>query len=103
MLVVTRIPTHRNDGSRIGHRERWAILNLVRQTLGGYTLECPFEGAWVADDGQCYEEMSYRLEVLLPPERLPEAGELFTRIGKQLGQRAIYFEVREGGEIIDLD
>ncbi len=32
-----------------------------------------------------------------------EARELFVRIGKQLGQRAIYLEVREGGEIIDLN
>ena len=50
-----------------------------------------------------YEETSYRLEVLLPPERVSAARELFTRIGKQLGQRAIYFEVREADEIIDLD
>ena len=32
-----------------------------------------------------------------------EARALFSRIGKQLGQRAIYFEVREGGKIIDLE
>ncbi len=95
MLVVTRIPTHRN--------ERRSILTLVRDTFGGYSLEGPFEGAWVADDGQVYEETSYRLEVLVPPERVGEARELFTRMGKQLGQRAIYFEVREAGEIIDLD
>jgi len=43
------------------------------------------------------------LEVLVPPERVSEARGLFTRTGKQLGQRAIYFEVREAGEIIDLD
>ena len=67
------------------------------------TLEGPFQGGWVADDGRAYEETSYRLEVLVAPERLREARELFTRLGKQLGQRAIYFEVREGGEIIDLD
>jgi hypothetical protein len=103
MLVITRLPTHRNNGSKISARERRAILTLVRDTFGGYTLEGPFEGAWVADDGQVYEEASYRLEVLVPPERLSEARELFTRIGKRLGQRAIYLEVREGGEIIDLD
>src|SRR5436190_14433673 len=103
MLVVTRIPTHRNDGSKISRRERRAILTLVRDTFGGYSLEGPFQGAWVADDGQVYEETSYRLEVLVPAERLSEARELFTRIGMQLGQRAIYFEVREGGEIIDLN
>ena len=49
------------------------------------------------------EETSYRLEVLVPPERLSEARALFTEIGKQLGQRAIYLEVCEGGEIIDLE
>ena len=103
MLVVTRIPTHRNDGSMIGRREHRAILTLVRDAFGGYALEGPFQGAWVADDGQTYEETSYRLEVVVPPERLSDARELFIRIGKQLGQRAMYLEVREGGEIIDLD
>jgi hypothetical protein len=103
MLVVSRIPTHRNDGSRVSKRERRTILSVVRDTFGGYSLEGPFEGAWVADDGRVYEETSYRLEVLVPAERVSEARELFTQIGEQLGQRAIYFEVREAGEIIDLD
>jgi hypothetical protein len=103
MLVVTRIPTHRNDGSKISQRERRAMLTSVRDAFGGYTLEGPFEGAWVADDGRVYHETSYRLEVLVPPERVSEVRELFTRMGEQLGQRAIYFEVREAGEIIDLE
>jgi hypothetical protein len=103
MLVVTRIPTHRNDGTKISQRERRSILSLVREKFGGYTLEGPFQGAWVADDGAVYEETSYRLEVLVPPERVSEARDLFARIGRQLGQRAIYFEVRDAGEIIDLD
>jgi hypothetical protein len=103
MIVITRIPTHHNDGNKINQRDRRAILTLVRDAFGGYTLEGPFEGAWVADDGQTYVETSYRLEVLVPTERLSEARDLFIRIGKKLGQRAIYFEVREGGEIIDLE
>ena len=103
MIVTTRLPTHRNDGSKVQRRELRAILTLVRDTFGGYSLEGPFQGAWVADDGQAYEETSYRLEVLVSPERLSEARELFMRFGSQLGQRAIYFEVREGGEIIDLE
>jgi hypothetical protein len=102
VLVVTRIPTHRNDGSKISPRERRAILTLMRDALGGYSLEGPFQGAWVADDGRVYEETSYRLEVLVSAKRVSEARDLFVRVGKQLGQRAIYFEVRESGEIIDL-
>ena len=103
MLVITRIPTNRNDGSKVSPRERRAFLTLVRDTFGGYTLEGPFKGAWVGDDGRVYEETSYRLEVLVPSQRLSKARHLFMQLGKQLGQRAIYFEVREGGEIIELD
>jgi len=103
MLVITRIPTHRNDGSKIGRRELRNILNRVCDEFGGYTLEGPFEGAWVADDGKRYEETSYRLEVVVASEDVRAARELFVSVGLQLGQRAIYFEVREGGEIIDLE
>lgn len=103
MLVITRIPTHRNDGSKVSQRERRAFLTQVRDAFGGYSLEGPFQGAWVGDDGRVYEETSYRLEVLVPAERLGEARALLMGLGRQLGQRAIYFEVREGGEIIELD
>lgn len=99
MLVITRIPTHRNDGSKISLRERRAVLSLVRDTFGGYSLEGPYRGAWIADHG----EESYRLEIVVATERLSEAREICMKIGRQLGQRAIYFEVREGGEIIDLE
>ena len=102
MLVITRVPTHRNDGAKISATARRDILRQVRDAFGGYTLEGPFQGAWVADDGQVYEETSYRLEVIIAPRQLQAARELVIDIGKQLGQRAMYFEVREGGEIIDL-
>jgi hypothetical protein len=103
MLVVTRLPTHRNDGSKISRRELRAILTRVRDSIGGYSLEGPFQGAWTAEDGKIYEETSYRLEVIIEPEQLSETRALFIGIGQQLGQRAIYFEVRSGGEIIDLE
>jgi hypothetical protein len=102
MIVVTRIPTRHNDGSKVGIRELRAIVNRVFNAFRGYSLEGPFKGGWIAEDGEVYEEMSYRLEVVVPPERVKEARELFMSIGIQLRQRAIFFEVREGGEIIDL-
>jgi hypothetical protein len=103
MVVITRLPTHHNDGSKVSRREQREILTQVRCSFGGYSLEGPFQGSWIADDGHEYTETSYRLEVLVPAERLAEAKEMCLAIGRQLGQRAIYFEVREGGEIIDLD
>lgn len=102
MLVITRLPTHRNDGSKVSRRELRAILTRIRDTFRGYSLEGPFQGAWIADDGGAYSQTSYRLEVVVPAKRLAQAREMFIDIGRQLGQRAIYFEVREGGEIIDL-
>ena len=103
MIVVTRRPTHRNDGSRVSNRELRAIMKRVFAALNGYSLEGPFDGGWRAADGECYEEISYRLEGVVNQERVHEARELFVDIGKRLGQRAIYFEVREGGEIIELE
>src|SRR5262245_55549526 len=98
MLVITRLPTHRNDGSKVSRRELRTILTRVRDAFGGYSVEGPFEGAWTADDETVYTETSYRLEVVVPAERLGDARQLFIAVGRQLGQRAIYFEVREGGE-----
>ena len=100
--MITRIPTHRNDGTQIRAAARREILRQVRDAFGGYTLEGPFYGAWVADDGTVYEETSCRLEMLIEPGHLQMVRELVISIGKQLGQRAMYFEVREGGEIIDI-
>lgn len=103
MIAATRIPTHRNDGSKVSKRELKTILKRVRAKFRGYSLDDPADGVWIADDGQVYEEQSRKLEVVVSAERVSEARELFLDIGRQLGQRAIYFEVREGGEIIDLD
>lgn len=103
MLVITRLPTHRNDGSKISATERRELLRQVRDSFGGYSLEDPFQGSWVADDGKVYEGTSYRLEMIIEPGQIQEARKLVIRIGRQLGQRAIYFEVREGGEIIDIE
>ncbi len=43
------------------------------------------------------------MEVLIEPGQFQVARELVVGIGKQLGQRAMYFEVREGAEIIDIE
>jgi hypothetical protein len=91
MIVVTRIPTRRNDGSKIRQREMREIVSRVFEAFRGYSLEGPFTGGWMADDGEVYREMSYRLEVVVAPERVNEARELFKSIGTQLGQRAIFF------------
>jgi hypothetical protein len=103
MIAVTRIPTHRNDGSKVSTAERQRILKRVREKFRGYSLEGPFPGAWVAASGEVFEEASYKLEVVISRKEVGKARAHFMEIGRQLGQRAIYFELREGGEIIDLE
>ena len=103
MIATTRIPTHRNDGSKVSRRELRAILARVQRAFDGYSLDMPSDGAWVASDGRVYREKSQKLEVVVPKEDVEKARELFIALGKKLGQRAIFFEVREGGEIIDLE
>ena len=103
MIATTRIPTHRNDGTKVGKRELRSILGRVRKAFRGYSFEVPCDGAWVAVDGSVYEEQSRKREVVVSRKDVKKARALFVSIGKQLGQRAIYFEVREGGEIIDLE
>ena len=103
MIAVTRIPTHRNDGSKVSDAQLKRILDRICDAFNGYSLEGPHQGAWVSADGKVYREESYKLEVIVPPERVKEVRAHFARIGKRLGQKAIYFELREGGEVIDLE
>lgn len=56
----------------------------LRDVFGGDSLEGPFQGAWVTDDGNVYEETSYRLEVMIEPGQLQMARELvIRRMGKK--------------------
>jgi hypothetical protein len=93
MIVVTRIPTHRNDGSEISESELTRILNRVVDKFHGYSWEGPCHGVWISADGTVYREKSYTLEVVVPRERIKHSRAHFARIGKQLGQKAIYIEV----------
>jgi hypothetical protein len=102
LLVITRLPTHSNDGAKISAAARRDILRQVHDAFGGYTLEGPFQGAWVVDDGKVYEETSYRLEVIIEPGQLQVARELVISIGKQLGQRAMYFKFAQAARLLIL-
>ena len=104
MIFITRIPTHRNDRMPIQPDELEAIKRQVWEAFGGLSLDGPGQGVWLADDGTVYDETSYMLQVYCDRDRYQEARDLVIRIGRQLGQRAMYFEVRyfDGVEIIDI-
>lgn len=104
MIFITRIPTHRNDGTPVSDTELEDIKRQVWETFGGLSIDGPGSGVWIADDGAIYEENSYVLQVHCDRSQYHEARELIISIGRQLGQRAMYFEVRyfDGVDIVDI-
>jgi hypothetical protein len=95
MTFTTILPKQRNDGTRVSRKEMNAILRSLREQFGGVTVEGEVEGHWVDPaDGKPYSERSLKVTVACDRERLHEAEDAVRDIGRQLGQKAMYFEVR---------
>ncbi len=101
---MTRIPTHYNDGTPVPKGVLDEITEEVFEVFGGCTVEGPGRGIWGDDEGRVYSEDSFRLEVACERGQYAEARETVLRIGRRLGQKAMYFEVRyfDGVEILDV-
>ena len=78
MIATTRIPTHRNDGSRVSRQELHAIIERVQRAFDGYSLDSPSDGVWVASDGQVYREKSQKLEVVVSREEVEKARDFLS-------------------------
>src|SRR5205085_966588 len=88
-------PKRRNDGSSVSRKEMTAILVALRVQFGGLTVEGEVEGQWLDEtDGKVYCDRSVKVTVACDRSRLPEAEEAVREIGRRLGQKAMYFEVR---------
>jgi hypothetical protein len=105
MTFTTFLPKSRNDGARVSRKELNAILRDLRLRFGGYTVEGEAEGQWTDPaTGKTYTDRSIKVTVACHRERLHEAAEAVRAIGRQLGQLAMWFEVKgaDGVEILDL-
>lgn len=95
MIFVTLIPTCRNDGTPVSQAELDEIVKGFRERFGGATIDGQVEGYWLdTANGRHYFDKSLRLTVICEPERLHEAEEMVTDVGRKLDQRGMYFEVR---------
>lgn len=93
MVFTVLIPTRRNDGSEVSDAEMQAILGGLWQRFGGATIDGIVEGHWT-DGGEHYQDRSLKVSIACESDRLHEAEEVVLAIGRQLGQLAMYFEVR---------
>lgn len=100
---ITLIPTRRNDGSVVSRTERDAILQGLWERFGGVTREGLVEGHWIdPGDGEHYRDRCWKVVVAFSAERLEEAKNAVLEIGRQLGQKSMYFEVRENIDVLNV-
>ncbi|HQU44454.1 MAG TPA: hypothetical protein PK867_16660 [Pirellulales bacterium] len=96
MKFTTIIPTYRNDESPVVDAELDEILLALATQFGGATNEGRTIGHWIDPvDGRHYRDEGLLISVVCENERLAEAQAAVLEIGKRLGQKAMYFEVRD--------
>lgn len=93
MKFTTLVPLKRNDGSPVGTKEINRILRRLQTRFGGLTVEGQVAGRWM-EAGQVYQDESLKISVACDNSRLEEARGEVLRIGRELGQLAMFFEVQ---------
>jgi hypothetical protein len=96
----------RNDGSAVSTTEMNRIIGEAWSRFGGAQIEGPVTGHWIDPiDGTHYEDLCLRLTVVTDRERLSEAIQTVENIGKQLDQKAMYFEIQgyDGVQFLRID
>jgi hypothetical protein len=81
------VPVCYNNGSLIEPEKIIAIKSALDRKFGGYRIVAPQEGSW---HGQV--ELTHEFEVDINPRRVSELRELVLQIGRELGQKAMYFD-----------
>jgi hypothetical protein len=94
MKFITLVPTTRNDGTALTPSEQAQLLDDLWRPFGGMTNEGLVTGHWIDPaSGTHYEDVCVKVAIECDRSRLDEALQAVKRIGKTLGQRAMYFEV----------
>jgi hypothetical protein len=105
MKFTTLIPLRLNDGSEVPIQQINAIVDRLTLRFGGCSDEGVTKGQWLdPKDARLYRDESRRISVVCDNKLLEEARQAVIYIGKELGQRAMYFEVRDydGVQLLDI-
>jgi hypothetical protein len=92
MKFTTLIPTNDNDGTIVPSAVLTRIVRSLWLPFGGMTNEGLVEGHWV-DEGRHFVDLCMKISIECERHRLSQALRAVKRIGRKLGQRAMYFEV----------
>jgi hypothetical protein len=105
MKFTTLIPTTRNDGTEVPPKSLQRLINSLWRPFGGATEEGPVRGHWIDEDGTEFSDVCIKVSIECDRSRLAEAVRAVKRLGRKLGQRAMYFEVTgyDGVQILRLE
>src|SRR2546421_5173156 len=96
MKFTTLIPLRFNDGRDVPQEQMVRIIDELVLQFSGCSDEGITKGQWLdPKDSQLYRDESRRISVVCENRLLWEAQQAVIKIGKDLGQRAMYFEVRD--------
>ena len=93
MKFTTLLPLADNQGQPLTTQVDVIVQSLAIQ-FGGCSVEGLIDGRWM-DAGVEYRDQSLRVTVVCDNARLDEARQRVIEIGRELGQLAMYFEVRD--------
>ena len=93
MKFTTLIPMRRNDGTEVPPAVLQRLINSLWRPFRAATEEGPVKGHWIDDDGTEFSDVCIKVWIECDRTRLEEAIRAVKRIGRKLGQRAMYFEV----------
>jgi hypothetical protein len=105
MKFTTLIPTTRNDGTPLEPRFLSRLIDRLWHPFGGMTDEGGVTGHWIDEDGMEFTDICIKVSIECDRERLQEAIRAVRRVGRKLGQRAMYFEVSgyDGVQILRME
>jgi hypothetical protein len=105
MKFTTLIPVYFNDGSEVPNDTLQAMIDELAREFGGCSDEGITRGQWIDPaDATLFRDECRRITVFCDRTMLDDARAAVVRIGRQLRQWAMYFEVRDydGVQILEM-
>jgi hypothetical protein len=105
MKFTTLIPMKWNDGTDVPPAVLQRLINSLWRPFRAATEEGPVMGHWIDDDGTEFSDVCVKVWIECDRARLAEAIRGVKRIGRKLGQRAMFFEVAgyDGVQILRIE
>ena len=93
MKFITYVPTTDNEGTPFNEVFLDRVIDQLWEPFQAMTDEGLVRGRWTAPDGTLFQDVCVKISIACDPSRLNEAIRGVKRMGRRLGQKAMYFEV----------